>query len=238
MKWTEINVEVKNTDQEEIKKIFSKLIYYLVKEFKEMTNKRGSWHFLWESTPWPNTLKIRFYGSENAIDQIKKKFEEEYNNFKEDNKEILGEFIYGNNGVNGEEYEGEIIYYGVKGWKLVMKMLEFGSEIALELIRNKDLLESDEYSAQYPGSIDLYADRYVHLFLNQLSYFIKESEFLMKQLPFRYYVEKYGNAPQEAYLIETDIMLKTYLEKISSKYSQGKNQNKGLRLKNFNGQDA
>ncbi len=236
MKWVEINIEIKNTDQEEIRKVFSNLIYYLVKDFKKISNKKGSWHFLWESNPWPNTLRIRFYSNEEAIDQIKNKFEKEYNNFKENNEGILGEFIYGNNGIVGEEYEGEINYYGIKGWKLVMNILEFGSETALELIRNKDLLESDEYSAQYPGSIDLYSDRYVHLFLNQLSYFIKESEFLMKQLPFRYYIEKNGTAPQESYLIETDIMIKTYLEKISSKYSLSKNQNKGLRLGNFNRQ--
>ncbi|WP_292319291.1 hypothetical protein [Caldisphaera sp.] len=220
MRWLEINLEIKNNDPEMIRKVFANFVYFLVKDFKEISSKKGSWHYIWESIPWTSTLRIRFYNSNDIIEKIKQKFETEYDNFNKSNPDILGQYIYGNNGEEGEEYEGEVNYYGTRGWKLVMKMLEFGSEVALELIRNKDLLESDQYSGSYPGSIDLYADRYVHLFLNQLNYFIKESEFLMKQLPFRYYVEKNGTAPQEAFLVETDIMIKNYLEKISSKYNQ------------------
>lgn len=220
MKWLEINLEMKSNDPEKIKMILSNFVYFLVKDFKVMSNKKGSWHYIWESIPWPNTLRIRFYSNNETIEKIKQKFEIEYENFNKRNPDLLGQYVYGNNGVEGEEYKGEVNYYGTKGWKLVMKMLEFGSEVGLELIRNKDLLESDEYSGSYPGSIDLYADRYVHLFLNQLNYFIKESEFLMKQLPFRYYVEKNGKVPQEAFLVETDIMIKNYLEKVSSKYDK------------------
>jgi hypothetical protein len=56
-----------------------------------------------------------------------------------------------------------------------LKFLEFGSEFALELVENRDQLDN---SADYRK--DAFAARYTHLFLNQISSLVDESDFYLQ----------------------------------------------------------
>ena len=42
----------------------------LVTEFKRIMREGYTWHYLWESNPWPITLRLRFYGDGADIDRI------------------------------------------------------------------------------------------------------------------------------------------------------------------------
>ena len=64
-----------------------------------------------------------------------------------------------------------------------MKFMEMGSELALELIENKDKLGR---SPDYKKNANEYADRYTHLFLNQISSLVNEVDFDLSQGIFRY----------------------------------------------------
>jgi len=65
--------------------------------------------------------------------------------------------------------------------------LELGAEFALELIENKSMLgNSDEYKRD----AFFYADRYTHLFLNQISSLLDEADFYLLQGVFRYALQK------------------------------------------------
>jgi len=78
----------------------------------------------------------------------------------------------------GKEYKGEANDWGTKGWEKGVSLLEFGSELALELVENKDKLGiSDEYKK----NVMFYADRYTHLFLNQISSLLDEVDFYLME---------------------------------------------------------
>ena len=62
-------------------------------------------------------------------------------------------------------YCGEANIYGSKGWKYIAKILHLGSEFAIDLIkRERERRENEEFK----GRVELFVDRWVHLFLNQM----------------------------------------------------------------------
>ena len=64
-----------------------------------------------------------------------------------------------------------------------MKFLQTGSEFALELIENRDRLGG---SQNYKKDAHYYADRYTHLFLDQISSLVNENDFDLSQGIFRF----------------------------------------------------
>jgi len=174
LKWIEINVDqsqyVSNDD------CLVKVVRPALDEFRARVQ---TWHFLWEGRPWPFTLRLRFFGNDQDIEQLRQFFENKLKNVHH---------CYGEHGDCGEnkEYKGEANGgngWGTKAWEKGMKFLEMGSEFALELIENKDKLGR---SPDYKKNANEYADRYTHLFLNQISSLVNEVDFDLSQGIFRY----------------------------------------------------
>lgn len=96
--------------------------------------------------------------------------------------DISVDYCYRRHGVCSEEYIGEEDMYGSEGWELVKNMLNFGSEIALELIKkHKDMGRSEKFRMP----LEVYVDQYVHLFLDQMASLINESWLYLEWLIFR-----------------------------------------------------
>ena len=176
MKWIEINVGISRYDRDTMLGLFFKLVDSLVTKFKGLAKEGSSWHFLWESNPWPSTLRLRFYGDEETIDRIKQEFERLWSSLKASRPDLLVDYCYGSHGECGEEYVGEEDTYGSEGWKLVKKMLNFGAETALKLIKEH---ENMGRSKEFREPLDVYVDRYVHLFLNQMYPLTDELQFYL-----------------------------------------------------------
>lgn len=171
LKWIEVNIKcIQEIPKER----------YLTKTVRTVLNKCDSkyesWHFLWEGKPWSNTLLLRFFGDDEKIDDIKEILEEEL-------KDVC--HCYGEYGDCGEdkEYKGEANVWGTKAWEKGIKFMELGSEFALELVENKDRLGK---SSEYKKDAFNYADRYTHLFLNQIESLINEVDFNLCEGIFRY----------------------------------------------------
>ena len=169
MKWIEVNIECPEK---------SSMDDYLVKLVKpiveEVRNNVRSWHYLWEGRPWPLTLRLRFFGDDKEIEQSRELL---------DGKLKDVSHCYGEHGDCGKdkEYKGEADGsdgWGIKGWEAGMKFLEMGSEFALELVTNKEKLGK---SNEYKRSASQYADRYTHLFLNQMSSLLDEVDFDLQE---------------------------------------------------------
>jgi len=172
-KWLAINLraQVGLDDREDL---LLMLFEEIISKFKE---KVDSWHFLWESDPYPNTLLLRFYGDSEVIDKIKENFDgflqEKKIDFTPDNT-----------------YDGEAKSYGAEGWKYVMRILHLGSTLALDLAKNERTGGKKEEFAQ---PILCYVDRWIHLFLNQLlTRRIVEHDVLFKFSVHRYIISKIG----------------------------------------------
>jgi hypothetical protein len=136
--------------------------------------KIWSWHYLWEGRPWPLTLRLRFFGEDKEIGQLRQLLDEKLKDISH---------CYGEHGDCGEgkEYKGEADGndgWGSKAWEAGMKFLQMGSEFALELVDNKNKLGN---SKEYKKSAVHYADRYTHLFLNQISSLLDEVDFDLKE---------------------------------------------------------
>jgi len=194
MKWIEINVGIGKYDRNAMLEALLRLVDPLVTKFKEVAKEDYSWHYLWESNPWSLTLRLRFYGDEEAIDEIKHGFEKLWSSLRASRPDLFVEYCYGRHGECGEEYVGEEDEYGSEGWELVKKMLNFGSEIALELIKkHKDMGRSKEFKVP----LEVYVDRYVHLFLDQMAPLINELQLYLEWLIFRYFLYTVGKLPSE-----------------------------------------
>ena len=171
LKWIEVNIKCTQEIPKE---------KYLTKTVRTVLNKCDSkyesWHFLWEGKPWSNTLLLRFFGDDEKIDDIKEILEEEL-------KDVC--HCYGENGDCGEdkEYKGEADVWGTKAWEKGIKFMELGSEFALELIENKYKLGK---SVEFKQDVFSYADRYTHLFLNQIGTLLNEVDFDLCEGIFRY----------------------------------------------------
>jgi len=148
MKWFMINIKA----PEEIPDREDLLLRIHSKVISTFKNRLESWHFLWESKPFRRTLLMRFYGDVEII----KKVEEDIIDFlkREDVEQRV------------DSYEGEAESYGSKGWEYVMKILHFGSDFAIDLLeKERGTYTEEEFKRRLPG----YIERWVHLFLNQLS---------------------------------------------------------------------
>lgn len=163
MKWIEVNVGI-NPDIKNIALV--ELVSPIVRKYK---SNFTSWHFLWEAKPWPAlkkkgiTLRLRFFGENDSITKMKDVLEAKLRRLEHDNSHSFFGHCYGRHGDCPGEYEGED--WGKKGWKLGMKFLQLGSEVALELIENENMLgKSDDYKL----SLFRYAERYVHCFLDTI----------------------------------------------------------------------
>lgn len=171
LKWIEVNIE--RPDSVSKDDYLIKLVRPVLDDFKARIE---SWHFLWEGKPWPSTLRLRFFGDNETIKQLRKSLEQKLKDISH---------CYGEHGDCGEdkEYKGEADSWGTQAWEKGIRFLELGAEFALELVENKDTLgKSDEYKK----SAFAYADRYTHLFLNQISSVVDEADFYLKEGVFRY----------------------------------------------------
>ena len=194
MKWIEINIGIGNHDREAKVEVLLRLVDPLVTRFKEIAREAYSWHYLWESVPWSSTLRLRFYGDEEAIGKIKQEFEKLWSSLRASRPDLFVDYCYGRHGECGKEYVGEEEEYGSEGWELVKKMLNFGSEIALELIKkHKDMGRSEKFKKP----LNVYVDRYVHLFLNQMNPLINELQFYLDQLIHRHFLYTIRKPPPE-----------------------------------------
>lgn len=162
LKWIEVNI--KCTPEIPKERYLTKTVRTILNECE---SKYEFWHFLWEGKPWPNTLLLRFLGEDKKIDDLKQYLEEEL-------KDVC--HCYGEHGdcAEGKEYKGEADGWGTKAWEQGIKFMELGSEFALELIENKYRLGK---SPEYKKNTFDYADRYTHLFLNQISTLLNEANF-------------------------------------------------------------
>lgn len=151
--------------------LFEEIIF----EFRETVD---SWHFLWESEPFPHTLLLRFYGESGAVDNL---------------KEVLCNFLDEKNVEYAPDntYDGEVESYGTIGWQYVMKILHLGSDYALGLIKRVRQEESD---GEFCKPISVYIDRWLHLFLNQLTTRVPEHKTLFSSSVHRYVINRVGVA--------------------------------------------
>jgi hypothetical protein len=75
----------------------------------------------------------------------------------------IEDFYYGNHGTPEtptKKYEGEESDFGVKGWQITQKLMEYTSNSVLEMIVKSPLEKP----------VDWYAGRCIHFFLNQIGY--------------------------------------------------------------------
>lgn len=100
---------------------------------------------------------------ENELDKLEKSEPQYYSGH-----------CFGRHGDCEKEYAGED--WGTEGWQLGIKLLEFGSEVALELIKNREKLGKSE---EFKLPIEFYADRYVHCFLNNILNTSEEIDFYL-----------------------------------------------------------
>jgi hypothetical protein len=182
MKWIEVNVGLHENASR--RTFLRQDIFPLVNENRE---KIASWHFLWEDKPWPKirgrgtTLRLRFYGEDDVMDRLRQEIEKRITELEKNRPDFYLGHCFGRHGDCQKAYKGEAGDWGTKGWELGIKMLQFGSETAMELIRDEDRIgKSDEYTK----NITFYADRYVHIFLNSLAW-IDEIDFYLKEAVLR-----------------------------------------------------
>jgi hypothetical protein len=193
LKWVEVNVRLPN----EISRIdfFMETIKPLVLEVQNKFTVK-SWHFLWEEVPYSSTLRLRFLVETENVGSLKSVIEDVITDF---------EYCFGSHGNCGKEYGGEASGWGVKGWERGVELLQFGSEFAMELMDKK---ESLGVGNEYKKSGYFFADRYVHLFLNQLEPLliekdgVGEAHFVMCEGVYRYALQyinsKYGGSVSDA----------------------------------------
>jgi hypothetical protein len=172
MKWIELNVGIDPNNNRDA------LIEFVFPVVEKNRSKFQSWHFLWENKPWPilekkgTTLRLRFYGEKWAINKLKEQLDKKLISLETEKPNSYFGHCYGRHGDCPGEYEGED--WGRKGWKLGMSFLQFGSEVALEFIRNENKLgKSDEYKL----SKWRYVERYVHCFLDAVFKPEEEADF-------------------------------------------------------------
>ena len=124
------------------------------------------------------TLRLRFYGEDNIVDQIRQEIENRLATLERDKPEVYLGHCFGRHGECNKDYEGEACDWGTEAWKFGIGFLNLGSETALELIKNQEKLGK---SKEYKKPINLYADRYVHCFLNNIFDPIREINFYLTE---------------------------------------------------------
>ena len=167
LKWIEVNIRCPSEPLKD--EYLTKYVKSILNEYRA---KVRSWHFLWEGKPWPSTLRLRFFGDDEGLKQLQQSLEEKLKDIPH---------CYGEHGECGKDKEdkGEASEnWGTKAWEKGMRFLEVGAEFALGLVENKNKLgKSDEYKRD----AFFYADRYTHLFLNQIGSLLDEPDFYLTQ---------------------------------------------------------
>jgi len=150
---------------------------------------------------------LRFLVETEKVDPVKNIIEDIITDF---------DHCFGSHGNSGNEYEGEASEWGIKGWERGIEFLQYGSEFAMELIEKK---ESLGVANDYKKSGYFFADRYTHLFLNQLEPLliekdgVDEAHFEMCEGIFRYVIQyinsKYASRVPDASQIAGKIVKAT-----------------------------
>lgn len=208
-KWIEVNIGVANreTDRERI-------LVELVGPFVEKWRREIlAWHFLWETKPWPEsrglgvTLRLRVFAESAEVEAIRREIGIVLAE-AETSGRVLGH-SFGAHGVIDEEYLGESEEWGTRGWQLGVSALQMGTETALELIQNGFRLGRTE---EFKKDIGYYADRWTHLFLNQIGTLLEragidEAQFDLREALSRLRPLKNLEAPAVAFIDELDRMI-------------------------------
>ncbi len=165
--WLEVNVGLENDLS-----LRERTLVDIVKPFIDrIADRIEAWHFLWQDKPWPVdkgagiTLRLRLMAEKVVIDEARGSFEK---TFRELNVTMPDKYLghcFGKHGLCGEEYAGESESWGIRGWALGIKFMQLGSELALELVANRRRLGSSE---EFRSPVVYYADRWCHLFMNQI----------------------------------------------------------------------
>jgi hypothetical protein len=203
LKWVEVNVGL--ADRMSRIDFFMETIKPLVLEVQNKFTVK-SWHFLWEKVPYSSTLRLRFLVQNEDVGSLKREIEGGVTEF---------DYCFGSQGDCEKEYGGQVVEWGVKGWERGIEFLQFGSEFAMELMEKKESLGLDN---EYKKSAYFFADRYIHLFLNQLEPLliekdgVGETHFLMCEGVYRYALQyinsKYGGSIPDASQIAGKVVKK------------------------------
>jgi len=153
-KWIEVNIHLEHgcrMDQILLGPI-KNIINEIVKEYDVK-----SWHYLRESCPLLRVpeIRLRFYASAEKMPDIKKALEGLLTDVS------IPEPHFGAHGKPGEEYKGEVDGFKERGWPIMMKLLQNGSETALEFLRGEPRGNSEK-------PWEFYVIRGMHLILNQI----------------------------------------------------------------------
>jgi hypothetical protein len=193
LKWLEVNLGIKR----DLSAMHTVLLEFVVPLLEDVRSRIESWHFLWESKPWPDvkgngiTLRLRFYGESNTIDQIKEEIEKKLIALEKEKHELYRGHCFGKHGECDKDYEGEADDWGTEAWELGTKFLNLGSEVSLKLIKNQQKIGS---SKEYRRPIEFYVDRYVHCFLNNIFDQSEEIDFYLKEAIGRLYYAHTGRS--------------------------------------------
>lgn len=152
-KWIEVNIHLKSYDR--TNDVLREFVAPYVTKLKER-DAFDSWHFFREPAP---SIRLRFFGKENDIDDIRKELDSKLTNLERSQSGLYDKHVFGSHGEEGETYVGEADSYGENAWPWVYKVHEAGSNLALQLCCSKP-----------EKPINYHAQRQVHLILNQLGF--------------------------------------------------------------------
>jgi hypothetical protein len=174
--WAELYVNLSGVDVERRRSVLLEVAGRLRAERgKSIT----SWHLLWDNKPWPVTLRLRFRGDEGPLNALAAEISER---FKKDGYDVC---VGGREGC-GRAYTGGEDLYGKDGSELIAKVLEMGSEIAVEFVSARGALASGGYTCDGCGKDTACISRcligtMLRLLMSQLSTEINAAPFLLGQ---------------------------------------------------------
>jgi len=154
--WVEVNIIPMKKSMEEI------LVMAVKPIVDHFEGQIVTWHFLREFTPISKP-HIRFRirtQQEGQLSAVRAKIESVLTPLKGNEIE---DFYYGNSGKPespSSKYQGEEKSYGAKGWQMLQQVLEHTSDDVIKMLTKMPL----------EISVDIYAERCIHFFLNQLGY--------------------------------------------------------------------
>ena len=145
--WFSVDIYLKNPSKarEFILDFLGPLYFDVEGELNREYDVVETWHFLWE----PHLLFRAKFTNKTGKEDFEDLLVQE--KFK-----IGGDYV--EKYVIDENYNGEEKLYGKNGWPIIEKILQAGSEAALEIMRDEKLWKQREF----------YLSRYWHLFYHQL----------------------------------------------------------------------
>ena len=145
-KWIDLRLVPANGNQGTLVETF---VLPLIKKVEEEGISFDTFHFLHE----PEGLLFRIAAEEEILEtQVRPAVERGIRKIAESLQDV-----YEMKDKTGQEYTGEAVTYGERGWEILEKHLECSSRIALEIVKQAP----EEFS-------DRYVERLVHLLLNPL----------------------------------------------------------------------